>query len=207
VRWLAVFLAASILSAAGAPKIYYSKNFPGSVPPLATVWVDKSGNGEYNDSPGDQPPIRLQLEAFETEAIFSLAEKLDRFSRPLESGLKVAFLGTKIFRYEDGPVNNEVKFNYSQDQDARLLLGWFERITETSQHCINLERAVKFDRLGVDQALLQLQVSIDNNRLAAARQLLPVLDRIAKNQSFFNRARERAAVIAEALRAAAVKTE
>jgi hypothetical protein len=207
VRWLAALLAASTLCAAGTPRIYYSKSFPGSVPPFLSVWVDKSGNGEYNDSPGDQPPLALQLEASETEAIFSLAEKLDRFSRPLESELKVAFMGAKTLRYEDGSVSNEVKFNYSQDQDARLLVDWFEKIAETSHHLLNLERAVKFDRLGVDQALLQLQISFDRDRLAAARQLLPVLDRITKNKSFFNRARERAAAIAEAIRASAVKTE
>jgi hypothetical protein len=41
----------------------------------------------------------------------------------------------------------------------------------------------------------------------AARQLLPILDRIAKNASLFNRARERAAAIAAAIRARTDKTE
>jgi hypothetical protein len=189
------------------PKIYYSKDFPRSTPALVVVWVDRSGNGEYNDSPADQPPIRLQLEPSEAEAIFSLAEKLGYFSRPLESGLKVAFIGTKTFRYQDGATSHEVKFNYSQDPDAQLLLGWFERINETAQHVINLERTAKFDHLGVDQALLQLQITFERNDLVAARQLLPILDRIAKNASLFNRARERAAAIAAAIRARTDKTE
>ncbi len=206
-KLLAALLAASALSAAELPKIYYSKDFPGSNPAHVVVWVDRSGNGEYNDSPADQPPIRLQLEPSETEAIFSLAEKLGYFSRPLESGLKVAFIGTKTFRYQDGATSHEVKFNYSQDLDAQLLLGWFERINETAQHVINLERTAKFDHLGVDQALLQLQVTFERNQLVAARQLLPILDRIAKNASLFNRARERAAAIAEAIRARTDKTE
>jgi hypothetical protein len=206
-RWLLAFLVTVILSAAGAPKIYYSKDFPESNPAHVTIWVDKSGKGEFNDSPGDQPPIQLQLEPSETEAIFSLAEKLGRFSRPLESGLKVAFMGTKTFRYENGPASSEVKFNYSQDQDAQLLLEWFERIAETEYHFINLERTARFDRLGVDRALLELQITAERNRLVGARQLLPILHRVAKNQSLFNRARERAAAIAEAIRAGTVKTE
>ena len=93
-----------------------------------------------------------------------------------------------------------MKFNYSQDPDAQLLLDWFERINETAQHVINLERTAKFDHLGVDQALLQLQVTFERNELVAARQLLPILDRIAKNSVLFNRARERAAAIAAAIR-------
>jgi len=206
-RLLAALLAASALSAAGLPRIYYSKDFPSSTPALIVVWIDRSGNGEYNDSPADQPPVRLQLEPSETDAIFSLAEKLGYFSRPLESGLKVAFMGTKTFRYEDGATKHEVKFNYSQDPDAQLLLLWFERINETAQHVINLERTAKFDRLGVDQALLQLQITFERNQLVAARQLLPILDRIAKNASLFNRARDRAAAIASAIRARTDKTE
>jgi hypothetical protein len=100
-----------------------------------------------------------------------------------------------------------VKFNYSQDPDAQLLLEWFERINATAQHVINLERTAKFDHLGVDQALLQLQITFERNDLVAARQLLPILDRIAKNASLFNRARERAAAIAAAIRARTDKTE
>ena len=34
--------------------------------------------------------------------MFDLAEKLDQFKHPIESGLKVANMGTKTFRFEDG---------------------------------------------------------------------------------------------------------
>ena len=207
-RLVCALVAAAVLQAAGLPKIFYTKSFPGSVPAYVSIWVDKGGHAEFNDSPdGEQPPIQIQLEPSETEAIFSLAAKLDYFSRPLDSGLKVAFTGAKVFRYEDGATNHQVKFNYTQDPDGQLLLDWFERITETSMHAINLERTAKFDHLGLDKALLQLQVSVDRRRLAGASQLLPILDRIAKNQSAFNRVQERAAAIAESIRAAEAKTE
>jgi hypothetical protein len=130
-----------------------------------------------------------------------LVARLGEFSRPLESPLKVAFTGKKMFRYENGAAKSEVQFNYSEDRDAQALLDWFERLAETSLHRINLERTAKFDRLGVDKALLQLQVSVDRRRLAGAGQLLPILDRLSKNQSTFNRVRERAIAIAELIRA------
>jgi hypothetical protein len=208
VRLVCGLAAAAVLLAADLPTISYTKSFPGSVPAYVSIRVDKSGQGEFNDSPaGEQPPLRFRLTPAESEAIFALAAKLNHFSRPLDSGLKVAFTGTKIFRYEDSAASREVKFNYTQDPDAQLLLDWFERLTETSMHAINLERTAKFDRLGLDKALLQLQVSVDRRRLAAASQLLPILDRIAKTPSAFNRVQERAAAIAEAIRAGEAKTE
>jgi hypothetical protein len=72
---------------------------------------------------------------------------------------------------------------------------------------INLERVARFDRLGVDAALLQLQASFDQHRLAGARQLLPILDKIANNKSAFNRARERAATMAATIRQGDAKPE
>src|SRR5947207_2660748 len=63
------------------------------------------------------------------------------------------------------------------------------------------ERAAKYDKLGVNKALLQLQMSFDRKRLVAPQQLLPMLDRIAKNDTYIHMARERAAGMADAIRA------
>jgi hypothetical protein len=196
---LFAFAGASALLAAG-PRVEFTKSFPGSVPAYVGISIDTSGKGEYKETADDDQPQPIQLEASEAAQVFALVEKLGKFSTPLESGLKVAFSGAKTFRYEDGATKNEVKFNYTQDPDGQLLLDWFERIAETSRHVINLERVARFDRLGLDEALLQLQACFDQHRLAGARQLLPILDRIAKNKSAFNRARERATAIAAAIR-------
>jgi hypothetical protein len=199
---LFAFACASALLAAGGPRVEFTKSFPGSIPAYVGISVDTSGKGEYKQAVDDDQPQPIQLEASEAAQLFALVEKLGKFSTPLESGLKVAFTGAKTFRYEDGDTKNETKFNYTQDPDGQLLLDWFERIAETSRHVINLERTARFDRLGLDEALLQLQATFDQHRLAGARQLLPILDRIAKNKSAFNRVRERAATLAAAIRAA-----
>jgi hypothetical protein len=207
VRLIALFACASALLAAAGPRVEFTKSFPGSIPAYVGIWVDPSGKGDYKEAADDDQPQPFQLEPAETAQVFSLVEKLGKFSVPLESGLKVAFTGDKTFRYLDGATKNETKFNYTQNPEGQLLLDWFEKIAETSRHAINLERAARFDRLGVDAALLQLQVSFDQHRLAGARQLLPILDRIAKNKSAFNRARERAAAIAGAIRQGDAKPE
>jgi len=46
-----------------------------------------------------------------------------------------------------------------------------------------------------------LQSAMDRNRIVAGEQFLPMLDRVAKNETYMHTARERAAEIADAIRA------
>jgi hypothetical protein len=197
-RLLAVFSLSACLWADG-PRLFYSKSFPGSVPAYVGINLERSGAGEYRETP-DEEPLRFQLKQVEVDEIFALGEKLGKFGRKLESGLKVANMGQKTFRWEEGSTRNEVKFNYSEDPNAKVLADWFERISESEQHMINLERAVKYDKLGVNKALLLLQAALERNRLVALEQYLPMLDRIARNETYLNMSRERARGLADFIR-------
>jgi hypothetical protein len=196
----AVLAVASFAYAAPGPTIFYSKYFKGSNPEYTAVTVERSGQAVYQETAEDDNPIRFKIADSQAAEIFAAADKLDHFRRPLESNLKVAHMGVKTFRFEDGGVKSEVKFNYSEDPDARALADWFERIAETEQDFIALERAVKFDKLGVQHALLQMEIAYDKKRLVAPAQFLPLLDRVAKNESYMHIARERAAKLAEMFR-------
>ena len=133
--------------------------FPEASPAYMQVTLDKTGNAEYRERPDDELPLKFKLTEAETQEVFDLAEKLDYFKHPLESPLKVAFMGTKTFRYENGAQKTEVKFNYSRGT-AR------PAITRTGssawpnppQHRIDLERAAKYDKLGVDKAIRLLEL-------------------------------------------------
>ncbi|HEU0140179.1 MAG TPA: hypothetical protein VFQ79_10725 [Bryobacteraceae bacterium] len=200
-RYLVFLFAVVAALGADLPRITYSKSFPGSVPPYVEISVDKNGMAVYKESADDESPLKFRLTEAEASEVFALAAKLDHFRRPLESGLKVAKMGKKSFRYEDGNVKNEVHFNFSQDLDARTLTDWFERMTETEQQFINLQRTTRFDKLGVNQALIQLQAAHERKRLVAPEQFLPLLERIVKNDTYMHMSRERAAGLAEAFRA------
>ncbi|HTC34123.1 MAG TPA: hypothetical protein VK724_12170 [Bryobacteraceae bacterium] len=191
-------LLASVLSA--APRLFYSKYFKGSVPEYVAITVERDGQVTYQEAKDDDNPIHIQLPSADLNEMFTLAEKLDRFQHPLESGLKIANLGAKTFRFEDGAEHHEIQFNYSEDLNAQVLLDRFERITETEQHFANLDRTAHFEKLGVNDVLLQMQITWDRNRLVAPEQFLPLLDRIAKNESYLHISRERAAAMAEAIR-------
>jgi hypothetical protein len=165
-----------------------------------SITVERDGQMTYQQAKDDDNPVHVQLNHATTQELFALADKLDRFQHPLESNLKIANLGIKTFRYEDGAERHEVQFNYSEDLNAQALLDRFERINETEQHFIDLDRTAHFEKLGVDEVLLQMQVTMEHDRLVAPEQFLPLLDRIAKNESYLHISRERAAAMAETIR-------
>ena len=133
--------------------------------------------------------------------MFGLADKLDHFSHPLESHLKVANMGMKTLRYESGGQSGEAKFNYTEDLDAKALTDWFEKIADSERGLITLETAVRFDKLGVQDAILRIEVIRDQKRLVSPQQFLPMLDRVAKNESYLDIARKRAAALSDSIRA------
>jgi hypothetical protein len=197
---LSLLLLLSSGLAPAAPRLFYSKYFKGSVPEFTAITVERSGQVIYQEAKDDDNPIRVQMTEAETQQLFDLAEKLDKFQHPIESGLKVANMGAKTFRFEDGAEKHEVQFNYSIDPLAQALLDCFERIAETEQDFKELDRTAHYDKLGVNDALLTLDISMEHKRVVAAQQFLPLLDRIAKNDSYLHIARERASALAEAIR-------
>jgi hypothetical protein len=192
---------AAVLSA-GEPTLFYSKTFPGSTPAYAEITLTQTGAGVYREDPADDQPVKFQLSQADTKSMFELAEKLEHFQQPLESGLKVAKTGDKLFRWIDGATKSEQKFNYTLNSDAQTLTTWFERITDTERSFLELERTARFDRLGVNQSLLAIQTLVEKKRLVAGEQFLPLLDRVSKNAGYINMARERADSIAASVRAA-----
>jgi len=196
-KWCALLLA--IATAASAQKLIYTKEFPGSVPAYVWIQVERNGDAQYKESPDDNAE-KLQLGADAASAMFGLASALDHFKHPLESGLKVANMGTKTFRWEEGDSKQEVKFNYSLEEDAKTLHDWFERITESVRMLVLLRRAIRHDRLGVHQALIDIENSYQDKKLVATAQFLPLFDRVAGDEQYLHMARTRAARLAEAIR-------
>lgn len=202
-RGLSFFLLFSA-AALAEPRIFYSKSFPGSVPAYVEIVFERTGKAVYKEAPDDDQPIKFQLKQAEADEIFALAAKVDQFKRPLEAtGLKVpvANMGMKTFRWEDGAARQEVKFNFTLDADARSLVDWFDKMIESEQHYIALERSVKFDKLGANKAILQLQAAMERSRLVALDQYIPLLERVVKNDSYLNMARDRAAMLVAAIKA------
>jgi hypothetical protein len=202
-KWSLILWFAGALFAQDSQRFFFSKSFPNSMPAYMQVTVEKNGEVEYKEAPDDELPLKYKLTDAETAEVYALIEKLDHFKHPVESGLKVAFMGTKTFRLEKGAEKSEVQFNYSEDPNAKALWDWCERLTESAQHRIALDRAAKYDHLGVLKALNLLGSAVERKRVVGLEQYLPTLDRIIKNETYMHTARARASEIAEYIRAGA----
>jgi hypothetical protein len=204
--FLALCISAPAAFSADSARIVYTKSFPGSSPAYVSITVERSGEVSYKEAVDDDPE-KFQLEPSGAGQMFELAAQLDHFKRPLESGLKVANMGVKTFRWEDGDTSSEQKFNYSMDESAKALHDWFEAITETERLFAELKRSARHDKLGVHDALIHIESAWMQRRLTGADQFLPLLDQIAQNEIYLHMARQRAAVLGEAIRASKAHTQ
>lgn len=194
-------LAVAILTAAALTaqeRVTFTKSFPGSIPPYVSVQISKDGGLEYKEAETDPNPIHASMPQADADWIFDMTGKLDHFKGKLESGLKVANTGKKTFRYE-GPSGEktEAVFNYSIDVTVQQLLERFEQIAESERAFISLDRAVHFDKLGVNDALAEIESLWLRKELAAPQQFVPLLTRIESHETFMHLARERASRLKE----------
>src|SRR5215813_197613 len=97
---LALLASAGSVLAGDGPRLTYSKSFPGSMPAYVQITLDKAGQVEYREAADDDSPLKFKMTEAETNEVFGLSEKLGYFKTPVESGLKVAFMGKKTFQYE-----------------------------------------------------------------------------------------------------------
>jgi hypothetical protein len=180
-----------------AARITFTKTFPGSNPAFVEITLDRNGQASYKEAADDDPDT-FKISAAMTQEVFNLADRVDHFKHPLESGLKVANMGAKRLRWEAGTEKNETTFNYSLDENARVLQEWFERVGETERLFYTLQRAVRHDRLGVNDAMISITAEWDAHRLIMIDPLVELLHQVATNEIYMHISRERAAKILEA---------
>ncbi len=201
-RALALIVASCLPIFAGTPKLIFTRSFPGSTPEYFSVSIDRTGELQYKESTTDDQAVTAHLQEAETAPLFSMAEKLDYFKSPLESGLKVANTGKKTFRYEDGNgAVTETSFNYSTNETARQLLDRFEQIGASERAYVELDSAIHYDKLGVNEALANIESLWLRKQLAAPLQFIPLFNRITAHESFMHLARERAAKLKDEFQA------
>ncbi len=193
-KTLAALLLLNCATLAATPRLTYTRAFPGSSPEYFRITVDAAGNLEYSEALKDDQPVRAHMAESETAPLFDMAGKLDYFKTPLESGLRVANTGKKVFRYEDGNgASSETTFNYSVNETAQKLLEKLEQIGASERAYLDLDRTIHFDKLGVNDALAEIEALWVRKQLAAPEQFVPLLTRVASHESFMHLARERAA--------------
>jgi len=133
--------------------------------------------------------------------LFARAAELKHFrGLDLDVHRKIANLGEKTLRWERGTEAHETKFNYTLNAAANEMMQIFEGLARQQEHLTTLTRRVKYDRLGVNDALLQLETDLNRNLLPEPERALGLLEQIAGDARFVEVARQRARTLAERIR-------
>jgi len=183
--------------------ITFRKIFKSSYPEFVEIKIRDSGSGTYDIRQLDEEanPQPLALTAQLTQRIFQLAATLHDFEGvDLEVHRRIANLGQKTFRYEKGGDAHEVTFNYTLNDSATQLLNIFEGISREQGDLADLERTRRYDRLGVNDVLLQVEDDYAKKLLPEPDRLLPALDAIAADEKIIDIARDRARGLANRIR-------
>jgi len=198
-----LLLAPFVLGAADGATITYRRVFKGSNPEFIEIKVSEDGTASFD--------IRQLAEEADSQAldvgpairgrIFQLADRLNNFEgKNLDVRRRIASLGQKTFRYENGAVVHETQFNYTLDTDASQLAMIFEGLARQQRNLTELNRRLRYDHLGVNDALRQFENDLDHRVLPEPERLLPVLDRIVADSRLVEIARQRARSLAQRIR-------
>lgn len=193
-------------AAAKGATLSYQRVFKGSSPELIQVKVYEDSDGatceirQLDEDPGASPftvsaPLRAKM--------FALAAELNHFAgADLDVKRKLANFGEKKFRWERGTEAHETTFNYTLNAAANQLMQIFEGLARQQEDFMTLGRRMKYDRLGVNDALLDIEFDLSRNLLPEPQHLLPLLDQIVNDSHFVEVARERARALATQIRRA-----
>ena len=191
------------LLAADPATVSYRKVFKSSQPEFVEIKVRENGAATYDirslsEDPDPQP---FEVGAPLVAKIFQLSAQLNNFrSLDLDTKRRIANLGEKTFRFERGSESGEVKFNYTIHTTANQLLMIFEGLARQQDHLRTLLHRMKYDRLGVNNALMSFETDLNHRILPEPERLLPALQQIAADLRFVEIARQRSRALIERIR-------
>jgi hypothetical protein len=190
--------------ATAAAKLTFRRVFKSSTPEFIEITVcDDTDDSTYEIRQLDDDPgaSKFQVSSDWRAKMFQLADQLNHFEgQDLDVHRKIANLGEKTFRWERAGQVHEVKFNYTLNSAASQLLQIFEGLARQQELLTLLERRMKYDKLGINDALLQFETDLNRNLLPEPKRALPTLDQIASDSRFVDIGRQRARALADRIR-------
>jgi len=190
---------------ADIPTITYRRVFQGSTPEFIEIAVRQDGaaRADVRQLNEAASPEVFEVGPAVSAKIFELARELRNFQgADLDVHRRVAYLGQKTFRWEKGAEAYETQYNYTLDANASQLQRIFEGLAQQQVDLATLEQKLRYDRLGVNDALRQFEHNVNQRTLPEPERFLPVLDRIAEDARLIEMARQRARALATRIRTA-----
>lgn len=187
---------------------------PGLTPPRWTLTLHPDGSGHFHsdrgrapaggnqsadslelEAPGQEREIRVSA-AF-ADGVFQTARKHKWFNEKCESGLKVAFQGSKRLSYTGPEGHGSCEFNYSKDKEIQGLGDSLAAVAATILEGAKLESLILHDRLGLDSEMEYLVAASEDGRVQQLGAIRGILEKLAADQDVMERVRKRARVLLE----------
>jgi hypothetical protein len=187
----------------GGATITFRKVFKSSFPEFVEIKVAEDGNctadiRQLSDDPSPQP---FHLSQSVVQRIFKLAGDLHDFHGvDLEMHRRIANLGQKTFIYTNGSQTYQTSFNYSANPFAIQILNLFENLTRQETDISDLQRTMRYDKLGVYDVVQRVEQDYNQKVLPDPEQLLPTLDQLSGDNTLLDIAREHARTLAGRIR-------
>jgi hypothetical protein len=183
--------------------ITYKKVFKTSFPEFVEIKIDESGSGTSDIRQLDEEatPQPFNVSPALAQRIFQLSAQLHNFQGvDLEVHRRLANLGEKTFTFTRGGETHTTTFNYTLDESAAQLVNLFEGLAKQNGDLSDLQRTMRYDHLGVNDVLLQIENDFNTKQLPEPELLLPTLDQVAGDEKFVDIARNRARTLASKIR-------
>lgn len=184
--------------------VSFEERWPEANPQWFQLVIQSDGSTTYRSlsnrqqgsaavDPDPQPfEFTFALSPRSRQRVFALAPQFPRFQGTLDK-IKVAFTGTKTFRFEDADgKSSTISFNYSSSSDLTGLTSLMQGISETIEQSQILQFQMRFDKLALNETLRRMEELVANHRLSERQLLEPALRRIVNDPAIMNIARQRA---------------
>ncbi len=165
-----------------------------------TIEVQLDGKSHFDgvphpDQTNDTDPVQQDFTMSEPNRlkIFELAQKLNYFHGDYDSHLKhIARTGEKTLQYRSPQVNGSTIYNWSQNADIEELTHFFQGVALTIDYGRILTFQYRFDKLGMDQRLKELEDLQGSHNVEELAIIAPILHKIEADPNLMNISRESA---------------
>ena len=193
--------------ATAGPSVTYLFDWPQGIPwTKYSVTVQSDGKAHFNGTPHpddkdtDTDPLEQEFTTWDStrQKIFELAQKLNYFQGNFDAHIKhIAQTGSKTLQYQSPQVHGSSTYNYSQNPDVQELTKLFSGIATTFDYQRKLAFQYRYDKLGMDQCLKELEALQASHEVDELHVLAPMLRKIAADPNLMNIARQSARHILE----------
>jgi hypothetical protein len=185
------------------PTVTFTFNWPSVEPHRYIIKVDSSGDaayqswmappaGEQSDA-GEPYMLKFTVSAATRDRIFALARQLQYFNGDFEyHKRRVAATGDKTLAYADPGKQYETRYNWSENAGIQELTALFQGMSTTIESGRRLEQLRRFDPLGLDKELKDLEHLAVEHRATELQIIAAILERLAADPAVLNIARQRA---------------